>query len=59
MGNKDKKQQNISSGISGISQIVLKNVATFDGDGASFENLNFISFIYGANGSGKTTTSSF
>ncbi len=59
MGNKDKKQQNISSGISGISQIVLKNVATFDGDGASFENLNFINFIYGANGSGKTTTSSF
>ncbi|UOR70996.1 ATP-binding protein [Helicobacter pylori] len=62
MGNKDKKQQNISSGISGISgisQIVLKNVATFDGDRASFENLNFINFIYGANGSGKTTTSSF
>lgn len=62
MGNKDKKQQNISSGISGISgisQIVLKNVATFDGDGASFENLNFINFIYGTNGSGKTTTSSF
>lgn len=34
-------------------------MATFDGDGASFENLNFINFIYGANGSGKTTTSSF
>ncbi len=56
MGNKDKKQQNISSG---ISQIVLKNVATFDGDGASFEDLNSINFIYGTNGSGKTTTSSF
>ncbi len=54
MGNK-----NISSGISGISQIVLKNAATFDENGASFENLNFINFIYGANGSGKTTTSSF
>ncbi|GHR74376.1 ATP-binding protein [Helicobacter pylori] len=54
MGNKDK--QNISSG---ISQIVLKNVATFDENGASFEDLNFINFIYGANGSGKTTTSSF
>ncbi len=62
MGNKDKKQQNISSGISGISgisQIVLKNAATFDESGASFKNLNFINFIYGANGSGKTTTSSF
>ncbi|GHP56534.1 hypothetical protein VN1192_13540 [Helicobacter pylori] len=59
MGNKDKKQQNISSGISGISQIVLKNAATFGESEASFEDLNFINFIYGANGSGKTTTSSF
>ncbi len=56
MGNKDKQQQNISSG---ISQIVLKNAATFDESGASFEDLNFINFIYGTNGSGKTTTSSF
>ncbi len=59
MGNKDKQQQNISSGISGISQIVLKNVATFDENGASFKDLNSINFIYGANGSGKTTNSSF
>ncbi|GAA8793422.1 AAA family ATPase [Helicobacter pylori] len=56
MGNKDKQQQNISSG---ISQIALKNAATFDENGASFENLNSINFIYGANGSDKTTTSSF
>lgn len=56
MGNKDKQQQNISSG---ISQISLKKVATFDENGASFENLKSINFIYGANGSGKTTTSSF
>ncbi len=56
MGNKDKQQQNISSG---ISQIVLKNTATFDESGASFEDLNSINFIYGTNGSGKTTTSSF
>ncbi|WP_120826897.1 ATP-binding protein [Helicobacter pylori] len=56
MGNKDKQQQNISSG---ISQIALKNVATFDENGASFENLKSINFIYGSNGSGKTTTSSF
>ncbi|GAA9865920.1 AAA family ATPase [Helicobacter pylori] len=56
MGNKDKQQQNISSG---ISQIVLKNAATFGESEASFEDLNFINFIYGANGSGKTTTSSF
>ncbi len=56
MGNKDKQQQNISSG---ISQIVLKNAATFNESGASFEDLNSINFIYGTNGSGKTTTSSF
>ncbi|ADO07323.1 hypothetical protein HPPC_05555 [Helicobacter pylori PeCan4] len=56
MGNKDKQQQNVSSG---ISQILLKKVSTFDENGASFENLNSINFIYGANGSGKTTTSSF
>ncbi|WRB08644.1 AAA family ATPase [Helicobacter pylori] len=55
-GNKDKQQQNISSG---ISQISLKKVATFDENGASFKELNSINFIYGANGSGKTTTSSF
>ncbi|EMJ45287.1 ATP-binding protein [Helicobacter pylori] len=34
-------------------------MATFDENGASFENLKSINFIYGANGSGKTTTSSF
>ncbi|WP_164864536.1 ATP-binding protein [Helicobacter pylori] len=55
-GNKDKQQQNVSSG---ISQILLKKVATFDENGASFKDLNSINFIYGANGSGKTTTSSF
>ncbi|GAA7861873.1 hypothetical protein HpMS19_08560 [Helicobacter pylori] len=56
MGNKDKQQQNISSG---ISQIVLKNATTFDESGASFEDLNSINFIYGTNESSKTTTSSF
>ncbi|MGL2577205.1 ATP-binding protein [Helicobacter pylori] len=55
-GNKDKQQQNVSSG---ISQISLKKVATFDENGASFEDLKSINFIYGANGSGKTTISSF
>ncbi|WP_162975019.1 ATP-binding protein [Helicobacter pylori] len=55
-GNKDKQQQNVSSG---ISQISLKKVATFDENGASFKDLNSINFIYGANGSGKTTTFSF
>ncbi|EJC17112.1 hypothetical protein HPHPM2_1663 [Helicobacter pylori Hp M2] len=39
--NKDKQQQNVSSG---ISQISLKKVATFDENGASFENLKSINF---------------
>ncbi len=39
-GNEDKQQQNISSG---ISQISLKKVATFDENGASFKDLNSIS----------------
>ncbi|QQW83937.1 AAA family ATPase [Helicobacter pylori] len=56
MSNEKINNNGISSG---ISQIVLKNAATFDENGVSFENLNFINFIYGANGSGKTTTSSF
>ncbi|STO82281.1 Uncharacterized protein conserved in bacteria [Helicobacter pylori] len=34
-------------------------MAIFDENGASFKDLNSINFIYGANGSGKTTTSSF
>ncbi len=47
MGNKDKQQQNISNG---ISQIVLKNAATFDESGASFEDLNSINLFMGLMG---------
>lgn len=42
-----------------IEQINIKNVATYDNIGVSFENMKLINFIYGGNGSGKTTISNF
>ncbi|MBY0008680.1 AAA family ATPase [Priestia aryabhattai] len=38
-----------------ISKIHLKNVATYDQNGASLDDLKQINFIYGNNGAGKTT----
>lgn len=40
-----------------IKNIVIKNVATYDANGASIESLKKINYFYGANGSGKTTIS--
>lgn len=37
----------------------MKDVATYDQGGASLDNLKKINFIYGNNGSGKTTISEF
>lgn len=42
-----------------IEKIELKKIATYDGIGTSLDNLKKINFIYGANGSGKTTVSNF
>jgi len=42
-----------------ISSIILRNIATYDSAGTKLENLKKINFIYGANGSGKTTFSNF
>ncbi len=42
-----------------LEKIELKKVATFDGVGTLLNNLQKINFIYGANGSGKTTVSNF
>jgi wobble nucleotide-excising tRNase len=42
-----------------IKRIYLCNVATYDQNGSSLEDLNKINFIYGANGSGKTTISNY
>jgi wobble nucleotide-excising tRNase len=40
-----------------INSITLKNVATYDNIGVQISDLKKINFIYGANGSGKTTIS--
>jgi wobble nucleotide-excising tRNase len=42
-----------------ITSLTLKNVATFDGKWVFIDDLKQINFIYGANGSGKTTISNF
>ncbi|PTQ92406.1 wobble nucleotide-excising tRNase [Mucilaginibacter yixingensis] len=42
-----------------ITGISLKEIATYDRDGAEFQDLKKINFIYGTNGSGKTTISNF
>ena len=38
-----------------IESITLKNVATYDNEGVAITGLKKINFIYGVNGSGKTT----
>lgn len=40
-----------------IEKIILKDVATYNDEGATLENLKKINFIYGNNGAGKTTIS--
>jgi wobble nucleotide-excising tRNase len=40
-----------------IENLFLKNVATFDNKGVEIGDLKKVNFIYGANGSGKTTIS--
>jgi wobble nucleotide-excising tRNase len=42
-----------------IKQIDIKSVATFDNLGVQFNDLKKVNFIYGTNGSGKTTISNF
>lgn len=42
-----------------IKNIVIRNIATFDEDGVSLNDLAKINFIYGGNGTGKTTISNY
>lgn len=42
-----------------IQSIILKNVATYNEIGVKFNNLKKVNFIYGLNGTGKTTISNF
>lgn len=40
-----------------LKEVELKDVATYDSDGQKLDNLKEINFVYGSNGSGKTTIS--
>lgn len=42
-----------------IESLSIKNIASFDDNGIQFNELKKINFIYGANGTGKTTISNF
>lgn len=42
-----------------IEKITMKDVATYDAQGVEIDGFDKINFIYGANGSGKTTISRF
>ena len=42
-----------------IESFSIKNIATYDAEGIQIQSLDKINFIYGANGSGKTTISNF
>ncbi|MBR8730417.1 hypothetical protein IX332_001761 [Porphyromonas levii] len=42
-----------------ITRIELKNIASYDGEGAVIEDLSKVNFLYGTNGSGKTTISRY
>lgn len=42
-----------------IKSISIKQIATFDNDGTTIDNLKKVNFIYGANGCGKTTISNY
>ncbi|MCU9533273.1 AAA family ATPase [Streptococcus sp. CSL10205-OR2] len=42
-----------------ISSILIKNIGSYDENGVCFEKLREINFVYGSNGSGKTTISNF
>ena len=37
----------------------MRNVATYDNIGVTFNDLNKVNLIFGPNGTGKTTTSNF
>lgn len=42
-----------------IKSISIKNIATYDNNGVQINDLKKVNFIYGANGTGKTTLSNF
>ena len=40
-----------------IKKIVIRDVASYDHEGVTFDNLSKVNIIYGGNGTGKTTLS--
>ncbi len=42
-----------------IDSLLIKNIATYDEAGIELENLKKVNFIYGSNGTGKTTLSNY
>lgn len=42
-----------------LSNIIMKNVASYNEEGTCFQNLRKVNLIYGNNGSGKSTLSNF
>lgn len=42
-----------------ISSILMKGVASYDNEGVTLENMDKVNLIFGSNGTGKTTISSF
>ncbi|WP_192484168.1 MULTISPECIES: AAA family ATPase [Cysteiniphilum] len=42
-----------------IEKLIIKNIASYTGEGVELEGLKKINFIYGANGTGKTTISNY
>lgn len=42
-----------------ISSILMKDVASYRGEGVTFEGMDKVNLIFGSNGTGKTTISSF
>lgn len=42
-----------------IKSITIREVATYDSTGIEIDNLKKVNFIYGVNGSGKTTISNY
>lgn len=42
-----------------LKSITMRNVATYDNVGVTFDDLNKVNLIYGPNGTGKTTISNY
>ena len=40
-----------------IKRITIRDVASYDKEGVTFDNLTKVNIIYGGNGTGKTTVS--